>query len=473
MRRLTRRQLLAGAGAGALTAAGAYELVDRLTAPVRRAIATTPAPAEQHLLRGIREVTDNGVEVLVPPLHHQLVTARVKVRETRSELRDAQASLESVLAGLDGRFTPSPTGLGVTVAWGLPYFRRYVPELADRYLPIDRRASKAKGAERRALLEAVRFPSDPSETILEQNDVAVLLRSDDREHVAAGAKTIFDDLGGVFEPTSIRRGFAGGGFGGAQSLPKLMATAAGVPGADLIPDTSELFLGFTSTQKAGLGPGLIANIETLGYSDGGPDGYFRRGTHMHVSHLFEDLEAWFINFEHTERVATAFRPGLDVPLGTQTVRQDPRDVASLADNRDDYRRLGAIGHSAAIQTSSRLQADHVAADGTMYRKGTAIPHRADFNTLDNPFFWSADPARDALKPEPAAGVHFVVFNPTSDDFHRNRLAMDGVLPDGTRLPFDARSRGQGINSVLKTTHRQNFLVPPRVHRAFPLVELLA
>jgi hypothetical protein len=49
--------------------------------------------------------------------------------------------------------------------------------------------------------------------------------------------------------------------------------------------------------------------------------------------------------------------------------------------------------------------------------------------------------------------------------------MDGVLPDGTRLPLPARARGQGFNSILRTTHRQNFLVPPRRHRAFPLVEL--
>jgi hypothetical protein len=73
---------------------------------------------------------------------------------------------------------------------------------------------------------------------------------------------------------------------------------------------------------------------------------------------------------------------------------------------------------------------------------------------------------------PAAGLHFVVFNPTSDDFHRNRLAMDGVFPDGTKLRFRPRAPGQGINSVLHTTHRQNFLVPPRRHRAFPLAELL-
>ena len=63
--------------------------------------------------------------------------------------------------------------------------------------------------------------------------------------------------------------------------------------------------------------------------------------------------------------------------------------------------------------------------------------------------------------EPGCGLHFVVFNPSSDDFKRNRLAMDGVLPDGTKLAFEPNSRGQGFNAVLQTTHRQNFLVPPR------------
>jgi hypothetical protein len=136
-----------------------------------------------------------------------------------------------------------------------------------------------------------------------------------------------------------------------------------------------------------------------------------------------------------------------------------------------FRDTGRIGHSASIQTASRLLREHVAEDGTVYPKGTAIPIRADFNTLDNPFAYSADPIRDGMQAAPAAGVHFIVFNPTSDDFHRNRLAMDGVLPDGTRLPLPARARGQGFNAVLRTTHRQNFLVPPREHRSFPLAEL--
>ena len=109
------------------------------------------------------------------------------------------------------------------------------------------------------------------------------------------------------------------------------------------------------------------------------------------------------------------------------------------------------------------------ADGTRYAKGTAVPIRADFNTLDNPFEYSLNPAE--VGQGAAAGVHFVVFNPSSDDFHRTRLAMDGVLP-GATLPLAPRDRNQGFNQILRTTHRQNFLVPPRRNRSFPLAEVV-
>ena len=457
--KLTRKQVLAGAAGAALGAAGIYELVDQLAGSPDRTVAVATRGPEQHLLSGVREVTDNGVEVLVPPLHHQVVTARVKVDP--ADLADAKVALERELAGLDASYPETPAGLGVTVAWGKPYFDRLVAAQAAKHLPWDRRARKA------ALLDAIRFPSDPEETVLEQNEVAILLRSDSLDRVGEAWQRI--DGAGMLEPISIRKGFAGGGFDGKTSLPKQMAMAAGVPGADLIPETSELFLGFTSTQKAGLGPARIANLETLGYADL-RGGYFHGGTHMHLSHIEEDLEAWFLNFDFRERVDTAFRPNLDVAEGTQTVPQEPDDVATSAQIRRDFRTSGRMGHSASIQITSRLQQDVVADDGTVFPKGTAIPQRADFNTLDNPFFWSAEPG--VVQATPMAGVHFVVFNPTSDDFHRNRLAMDGVFPDG-KLPFRPRARGQGFNAVLRTTHRQNFLVPPRRHRSFPLAELKA
>jgi hypothetical protein len=466
---LTRKQLLAGGAAAGLAAGGIYELVDRLggEAPPRPA-AGTPTE-EQHVLQGVRIVEDNDVEVVVPPLHHQLVTATVKAGQTPRDLLDAQRTLEDALAKLERSYPATPAGLGITVAWGLPYFRRYVPTLADEHLPVDRRATKTKNKPVRVLLDAIRFPSDPAETILEANDVAVLLRSDSLQHVSSAAKALFGDLD-LFAVTSIRKGFAGGGFDGGQSLPKRMAVAAQVPGSYLIPDHAELFLGFTSTQKAGLGPTKIANLEELGFSEGG---YFAQGTHLALSHITEDLEAWYVNFPHDERVATVFRPRLKVGEDVLTVPQGPHDVSDTARVKRDFARSQQIGHSASLQTVSRLATTAVGTSGAVYGPGTAIPHRADFNTLDNPFFWSAAPGRDGMTDTPAAGVHFVVFNPSSDDFNRGRLAMDGVLPDGTKLPFAPRDRGQGINSILRTTHRQNFLVPPRRHRSFPLVELLS
>jgi hypothetical protein len=470
--RLTRRRLLEGAAAGALAAAGIYELVDHLAGSPQRSAAAGLTP-EQHLLDGLAVAVDSDVEVIVPPLHHEVVTANLRTGTSAAALQEAQAELEQALRGLDERFEATPAGLGVTVAWGLPYFRRYVAAQAARHLPVDTRATATAGKPVKALENAVRFPSDPPDTILEENDVAILLRSDSLEAIADGSEALFEKLDGLFGVTSIRRGFVGGGFDGSRSLPKRMAMAAGVAGADLIPDTAELFLGFTSTQKAALGPRRIANFETLGYVDLRDSRYFEHGTHMHLSHLFENLEAWYLNFDHRERVDTTFRPGLDVPVDSLTVPQDPEDAQTTADVSADYEATRRIGHSGSIQPSSRLAETVTGPDGTLYAKGTAIPQRADFNTLDNPFFWTADKDRDRYAREPAAGLHFVTFNPSSDDFKRNRLAMDGVLPDGTVLPFEPRSRGQGFNAVLQTTHRQNFLVPPRAHRSFPLAELRA
>ena len=463
--RLTRRQLLAGAATTGVGAFGLYELVDQLTSE------TAPRPAavsrpEQHLLDGLNVVQSNGVAVLVPPLHHALITARVG----SGDLRSARHELEDVLAEIESRYQPTPAGLGITVGWGLPYFRRYVPKQAKVHLPVDRRASGTKGKAVAALLDAVRFPSDPDETILEQNDVAVLLRSDVRAHIADAERVLFHDLR-VLRPTSIRRGFVGSDFNSGTSLAKRMALAAHVEGAEFIPDDAQLFLGFTSTQKAALGPSKIANFETLGYVELGPQSYFRNGTHMHVSHLFEDLGVWYQTFDFQGRLDTVFRPGQKAKPGTVTIAQPAARAASAASVRRDFHREGRIGHSSAIQSSSRLEREIVAEDGTVYERGTAVPQRADFNTLDNPFAWSADPVGDDVQDVPLAGLHFVVFNPTSDDFHRNRLAMDGRLPDGTKLRFGVRDRKQGFNSVLQTTHRQNFLVPPRRHRSFPLSEL--
>ena len=178
--RLTRRRFLGGAAAAAV-GGGIYELVDRLgSAPARPVAEPAGMPAEQHLI-DLATTRSEGVEVVVPPLHSEVVTATLNV----SDLRDAQGRLEDVLRRLDAAYPLTASGLGVTVAWGLPYFERHVPAQAKAHLPHDRRAGKP------VLLPNRRFPSDPRSTILEANDVAVLLRSDRVEHIDAARKEIF------------------------------------------------------------------------------------------------------------------------------------------------------------------------------------------------------------------------------------------------------------------------------------------
>jgi hypothetical protein len=468
--KLTRKQFTAALAAAAVDPSALYRLVEHTAEKPMRQDWTGPRPVEQHLLRDVPIVRDDGVEVLVPPLHHRVITAHVVVRERPASLREARETHQKALAGLEADYPTSAAGLGVTIAWGLPYFRRFVPSQARRAIPVDLRASAGRKHEIRVLEDAERFPSDPATTILEQNDVAVLLRSDHLDTIDDAQKRLFDDLRDLFDVTSIRSGFVGGGFDGHTSLPKKMAIRARIPGAELMPAHAELFLGFTSTVKHALGPAKIANFETLGYAKL-HDRYFVGGTHMHLSHLSENLNAWYLNFDRREQVDAMFRPELDVPPGARTIAQPPSEVETAAEVRQDYKRHRRIGHAGAIQTASRLERDITGPDGTVYGQGTAVPQRADFSTLDNPFTWSAHRARDRMAEAPAAGIHFVVFNPTADDFRRVRLAMDGILPNGVKLAFPPRTIGQGINPVFHATHRQNFLVPPRAHRSFPLSEL--
>ena len=98
MPRLTRRQLVGGAAVSVLGAGGIYKLVDELTAPPTRAVAGSVTP-EQHLLEGVRVVRDNGVDVLVPPLHHEVVTATLRVGESPAGLREAQRDSSRMRCG--------------------------------------------------------------------------------------------------------------------------------------------------------------------------------------------------------------------------------------------------------------------------------------------------------------------------------------------------------------------------------------
>ena len=388
-----------------------------------------------------------AVAVEVPPLHDHVVTARLKVSANANALQEAQHQLESVLLDLERHFAPTATGVGITIAWGLPYFRQYIPTLGKTsgffrrrtrypaYLPIDLASSKMEGHTVYALQDARTFPSDQppagfGPVRLEQNDVAVLLRSDSLANITAATNALFgskrDQAGSLFKVTSVRQGFAGGGFYGQQGLPSKLALAAGIPGAQSIPRQSPLFLGFTSTLVSNMGPGVIANLETLrGLTDQWPNGYFKQGTTMHLSHLYEDLATWYEKSfpQYGQRVQAMQYPGISpAPEPDTLALQPPGQSADQVAH--GVKRYHSYGHSGSLSVVDSTESRTTSNYGEAYPAGTTIPVRGDFNTLDHPFHYTSDPKGDHYSKQPAAGLHFLMFQPTIAIFNQ-RPAGDG------------------------------------------------
>ena len=422
---VSRRRFVRAAAAAAV-GSRFYGLADALAAPARLADAPAHFP-EQHIIQDLHVVTSEGVIIFEPPRYSEVVTARLHVEPASKTLAEARAELEHRMQLLDDRYPSTPGGLAAMVAYGLPYFERFVPSQWQRNEPRDLRATSANGRPVGALAPAERFPSDPHGLLLEANDIAVLLRSDSPERMADGYATLFPGAD-FLEVTSRRKGFAGGGYNGGPGLPKLMATAAGIRGAGSIPHGAELFLGFTSTPKEKSGRERIVNLETLGYVDLGPSGYFRHGTHMHLSHLYEDLEAWYGRSSHAGRVASMFRPGLKVAEGKQTLAEGPAQTESATEVVHDAHHHGLVGHIGSIQPASRLQHAVVGPDGVHYGVGTPIAHRADFNTLDRPFAFSSDPS---------TGRH--------EDRRSSRAPLRRLQPDERRLPPQPSGDGRAAS----------------------------
>jgi hypothetical protein len=83
--------------------------------------------------------------------------------------------------------------------------------------------------------------------------------------------------------------------------------------------------------------------------------------------------------------------------------------------------------------------------------------------MDGPGFDNMDVPGGSIQPK----LQFTVFVPNADFFatmRRNQAALD------LAQRFAVDEADNGLERFLTATRRQNFLVPPRRHRAFPLVE---
>ena len=430
-------------------------------------------PLTQYELPGVTEENHQGVPVAVVPLWHAVVTATLAFpAENVSALLTAQQRLTSALSEIEHVYPLQPGGIFTQVAYGLSYFRDRLPAaLTDTYMPRST-LSGTEGAW--AVVDSIRYPMDPPDLVLENNEICFHFKSDYREHIEDTIQALFDPgkqtlngipatrsyIGDLVRITSIRRGFAG------RNMPKLLGQDLGIPGADQIPAGSMLFLGFTSSHVQGLAAGNLPSFETLpGYTDQGPESYFAGGTAMHLSHIPLDLERWY-QFTRKERLDRMFHPRRTDTDEVLSVDQSPASATFRAQRDADAATYKLVGHNEQMQYLSRVETDTITAYGNTVEKGSVFFLRQDFDTVENPFSFWAD---GEVSTQPRAAVHFVGMGPSAQHYERMRLEMDSQ--DQSRqhgLADDAL----GFTNILLTTHRQNFLLPPRARRSFPLAELL-
>jgi hypothetical protein len=105
-----------------------------------------------------------------------------------------------------------------------------------------------------------------------------------------------------------------------------------------------------------------------------------------------------------------------------------------------------MGHLSCLQRSSR------AADGTPIHL-----------RMDGPGYDAMDVPDGTAQPK----LQFTIFVPSAEFFRTLRTSQASLDLQRT---YGVRPEDNGLERFITATRRQNFLVPPRRHRAFPLTE---
>ncbi len=231
--RFTRKQVVVGAAAaGVLGAAGIYEAVDQLTSTPTRPPAAALGPGAASARRPAHRARQRrrGDRAAAPPRdrHGHGRDGRPPRREAQARGGAGRPRRGAIRRRRPGSASRSPGACRTSAATSPP---RRSDTCRGTGAPRSRRCST------RSASRATRPTRSSSRTTSRCFCAAT---GSITSHTPSRRSSTRPVSSGA---TSFRKGFAGGGFDGGVSLPKQMAVAAGVGGADLIPDTAELFLG--------------------------------------------------------------------------------------------------------------------------------------------------------------------------------------------------------------------------------------
>jgi hypothetical protein len=455
------------------------------------------------------------------------------VKLNRTPTRADQATLANALAAIEASYPASPSGVLIfSVSYGVPYFNRLPQSVVQANMPTTiAYAGLTPG--RPVLVEATPSPTDvvdglvggpnapvPGVTkdrfnvnvVIENNDMLFEIRSDSMVNLSAiplwfqgsnnlnGQGVPSPNFNGLFTFQPPRIQFVQVG------LPRSMANNYGFEFAPRMNPNSSMAMGFVDQQTNAAGPAAIttfAGNSSAKLTNAVPGSYFDNGSIAHFSHNIEDLYQFYATPDQdprhtdgepfTERCQYMFRSNqLGTPNGIPAVGNTDQytngggpafinnvfqgtDAAALgaqdsagvftptnATLSATFTGEGRIGHEAALQRISR------ASDGTPLHIRNDGP---GLDGMDVPAFRTFPTNVGSNMPAGSAmfKLQFLIYVPTADFFATMRslqAAQDLQVQNPNVDPDD-----NGLERFITATRRQNFLVPPRRHRAFPLVEL--
>lgn len=479
---LTRRALLQRAAVLGVSASTLSALDLLASVPERAAAAKGRLPEIQYQIEKFipKALTEERVKISFPPVYTLFATFAL----TRTPTKADQETLSQALAKVESTYPFSPRGVFMSVAYGIPYFERLGGGMSGA-LVAGNMPRLINEPQRYVLEEAVPGPTDVSPdnpeitkerfnipVQIESNDMVVTLRSDTSgnlddvlawlvgERPTLNGQSVGESgLAGLLTVTSRRLMFV------QMGLPRAVAEEQDLSYAETINPRSPMWMGFSSQQVGTSGKPSVttfvgdrsAQLTTARGRD-----YLNHGSIMHLSHVIMDLEQFYEAPKETYQRRTAEMFSADpLPASGNTDQfadgggpaflpntfVTPADVEQEAREPAQFDGERHIGHTTALQRTSRANDQspiHIRADGP------------GFDSLDVP------------GGSPMPKLHFSIFVPTAAFFATMRRSQASVdLAQKYSIP----PQNLGIERFLTATRRQNFLVPPRRNRAFPLVEL--
>jgi len=426
-------------------------------------------------------------------VHTTFLTARLARIPTNGD----QVRLEGALRTIETAYPYSPGGVFTHVAYSDNYFNRLPGIVVGAAMPRTL-AFNGLAANQPALKRAVVGPSDVAQgnqalelrraefnvpVRLENNDLMFTIRSDNPSIVADVVAWLSGSNRLKGQSVASPVFFAGMSITSSRAmfvqigLPRNVANSQNLAFKAFVNPNSPMWMGFADQQVNASAPAqdvTFVGAHGIKLTDAKAGDYFDNGAIQHLSHVLLDLQQFYVDGREPEEAGVDHREPFDERL--QYMFESPSQVQENANDPftdgGGPRNLGTRGaflpnvfRGAGYARQSAQQFARMGHISQLHRSGRTTDGRPIHQRIDGPGFDAMDTTTGRNTPK----LQFSGFFPSADFFstlRRNQASLD-LLNE-----FALEEEDHGLERFITATRRQNYLIPPRRHRAFPLVEFV-